>query len=43
MASVALEQTAEPNDGGHLVIHGIDLEIQQGEFVAPVGPSGYGK
>ncbi|GGB01656.1 ABC transporter ATP-binding protein [Brucella endophytica] len=29
--------------GTHKVIHGIDLEIKQGEFVVFVGPSGCGK
>ncbi|MEE1967970.1 L-cystine ABC transporter ATP-binding protein TcyN [Klebsiella michiganensis] len=28
---------------GHTVLHGIDLEVQQGEVVAIIGPSGSGK
>lgn len=28
---------------GQTVLHGIDLEVQQGEVVAIIGPSGSGK
>jgi multiple sugar transport system ATP-binding protein len=43
MASVQLKQVQKSYDGQHKVIHGIDLEIQHGEFVVFVGPSGCGK
>ena len=43
MASVQLHQVQKSYDGQHKVIHGIDLEIQHGEFVVFVGPSGCGK
>ena len=43
MASVTLQNVQKSYDGQHAVIHGIDLEIQHGEFVVFVGPSGCGK
>ena len=43
MASVELKQVFKSYDGKHNVIHGIDLQIQHGEFVVFVGPSGCGK
>ncbi|WP_310646274.1 sn-glycerol-3-phosphate ABC transporter ATP-binding protein UgpC [Limnohabitans sp.] len=43
MASVQLQQVTKSYDGKHNVIHGIDLDIQHGEFVVFVGPSGCGK
>ena len=43
MASVQLRQVQKSYDGKNKVIHGIDLEIQHGEFVVFVGPSGCGK
>jgi len=43
MASLELKKVAKSYDGKHQVVHGIDLEIQHGEFVVFVGPSGYGK
>ena len=43
MASVQLEQVTKSYDGKTTVIHGIDLQIQHGEFVVFVGPSGCGK
>lgn len=43
MASVQLHQVQKSYDGKTTVIHGIDLEIQHGEFVVFVGPSGCGK
>jgi len=43
MASVHLRNVQKSYDGKTNVIHGIDLEIQHGEFVVFVGPSGCGK
>ena len=43
MASVQLQHVTKSYDGKHNVIHGIDLDIQHGEFVVLVGPSGCGK
>jgi multiple sugar transport system ATP-binding protein len=43
MASVQLRQVQKSYDGKNKVIHGIDLDIQHGEFVVFVGPSGCGK
>ncbi len=43
MAAVELRQVVKSYDGKTNVIHGIDLEIRQGEFVVFVGPSGCGK
>jgi multiple sugar transport system ATP-binding protein len=43
MAAVALQQVTKSYDGKLQVIHGIDLDIQHGEFVVFVGPSGCGK
>ncbi len=43
MPSVELRQVSKSYDGRQQVIHGIDLEIAQGEFVVFVGPSGCGK
>jgi multiple sugar transport system ATP-binding protein len=42
MAEVALRQV-QKSFGGAKVIHGVDLEIRDGEFVVFVGPSGCGK
>ena len=43
MASVELRQVSKTYDGHTAVIHGIDLNIEHGEFVVFVGPSGCGK
>ena len=43
MASVELKNVTKSYDGKTQVIHGIDLEINHGEFVVFVGPSGCGK
>ncbi|MBQ1761943.1 MAG: ATP-binding cassette domain-containing protein, partial [Aquincola sp.] len=43
MAAVELRGVKKSYDGKVPVIHGIDLEIKQGEFCVFVGPSGCGK
>jgi multiple sugar transport system ATP-binding protein len=43
MASVDLKQVVKSYDGKLTVIHGVNLQIQHGEFVVFVGPSGCGK
>ncbi|MEM9046959.1 MAG: ATP-binding cassette domain-containing protein, partial [Pseudomonadota bacterium] len=42
MATVTL-QNVKKSFGSTDVIHGIDMEIQDGEFIVIVGPSGCGK
>ncbi|TIX12745.1 MAG: ATP-binding cassette domain-containing protein, partial [Mesorhizobium sp.] len=42
MASVTL-QHVEKDYGSLRILHGVDLEIADGEFVVLVGPSGCGK
>ena len=43
MATVELRHVVKSYDGKNQVIHGIDLEVSDGEFVVFVGPSGCGK
>ncbi|MFO1251169.1 MAG: sn-glycerol-3-phosphate ABC transporter ATP-binding protein UgpC [Inhella sp.] len=43
MAAIELRQVRKSYDGRVPIIHGIDLEVRQGEFVVFVGPSGCGK
>jgi len=43
MAGVTLKNIVKRYDDKHQVIHGIDLDIADGEFMVFVGPSGCGK
>jgi multiple sugar transport system ATP-binding protein len=43
MASVTLEQVEKVYPGGFAAIKGLDLEVEDGEFMVLVGPSGCGK
>ena len=43
MAEVALTNVEKTYPNGFKAIHGIDIDIQDGEFIALVGPSGCGK
>lgn len=42
MTTIELKQVRKTYDGGE-VIKGLDLKIQDGEFMVLVGPSGCGK
>ncbi|MEP3244280.1 MAG: sn-glycerol-3-phosphate import ATP-binding protein UgpC [Sneathiella sp.] len=43
MASVSLENLKKTYPNGFKAIHGVDVDIQDGEFLVLVGPSGCGK
>jgi sn-glycerol 3-phosphate transport system ATP-binding protein len=43
MAALALKGVRKTYDGQQYVLHGIDVDIADGEFVVLVGPSGCGK
>ncbi|GLU34409.1 sn-glycerol-3-phosphate import ATP-binding protein UgpC [Trinickia caryophylli] len=43
MAALSLKGVRKSYDGKHFVLHGIDADIADGEFVVLVGPSGCGK
>jgi multiple sugar transport system ATP-binding protein len=43
MADVVLDQIAKVYPNGFQAVHGLDLEITDGEFLVLVGPSGCGK
>ncbi len=42
MSAISLNTLRKSYDG-HEIVHGIDLDIEEGEFVVFVGPSGCGK
>ena len=43
MATVSLKKVKKTYDNGFEAVHGIDLDIQDGEFMVFVGPSGCAK
>jgi sn-glycerol 3-phosphate transport system ATP-binding protein len=43
MAALTIRGVTKSYDGGQQVLHGIDVDVQDGEFLVLVGPSGCGK
>ena len=43
MADIVLDNVTKSYPDGTVAVHGIDLEIADGEFIILVGPSGCGK
>jgi sn-glycerol 3-phosphate transport system ATP-binding protein len=43
MAALSIRGVTKSYDGAHQVLHGIDVQVQDGEFMVLVGPSGCGK
>src|SRR5271170_2624078 len=43
MSSVSLEKVTKVYSNGYEAVNGLDLEIDDGEFMVVVGPSGCGK
>ncbi|MCF8608547.1 ATP-binding cassette domain-containing protein, partial [Gordonia sp. HY442] len=43
MADIVLDNISKQYPDGSTAVHGIDLQIADGEFIILVGPSGCGK
>ncbi|UJW75789.1 sn-glycerol-3-phosphate import ATP-binding protein UgpC [Rhizobium sp. SL42] len=43
MASIDIHQVSKIYDGGAKAVNGVDIQIEDGEFIVLVGPSGCGK